>query len=84
MPVNASDILVFCTEIIKELFPRFAGVLLDFVRRASARSRSTGRTTTLAILPNDDNCDFASLMVSRKRTFGALLSAILDFCTETK
>lgn len=37
MPVNARDILVFCTEIMKELFPRFAGVLLDFVRRATAK-----------------------------------------------
>lgn len=34
---------------------------------------------TLAILLNDDNCGFASLMVSRKRTLGALLSAILNF-----
>lgn len=43
------------------------------------RSRNTGHTTTLAILLNDDNCGFASLMVSRKRTLGALLSAILNF-----
>lgn len=82
VPVNASDILVFCTEIMKELFSRFAGVWLDFIRRASSRSRNIGRTMTLAILLNDDNCDFASLMVSRKRTFGALLSAILDFGTD--
>lgn len=41
-------------------------------------SRNREHTMTLAILLNDDNCGFASLMVSRKRTLGALLSAILN------
>lgn len=33
VPVNASDILVFCTEIMKELFSSFACVWLDSIRR---------------------------------------------------
>lgn len=47
-------------------------------------SRNTEHTMTLAILLNDDNWGFASLMVSRKRTLGALLSAILNVLKQNK
>lgn len=84
MFVNVSDIFVFCIEIMKEFFLCFVGVWLDFIRRVSLRLRNIGCMMMLVILLNDDNCDFVSLMVFRKRIFGVLLSVILDFGIEIK